>query len=102
MIYSSKEYKLIGYEKAADGVKKLVAILKNKKTGREVKIKFGQKGSNTYRDQTEIGGDPTHHDPKIRANYRKRHAGEGDISKKYSAGWLSYHILWVVLWFGIF
>lgn len=93
MILSSKEgWKLDRFEPSPRPTKKIVAILK--KGEQERRIHFGQKGSSTFHDKTGVGNDPTHNDSTRRANYRKRHIGEGEQSKKYSAGWLSWHYLW--------
>lgn len=90
---SSSEYTLVRFEAGTNG-KKVTAILKNKKTGNESKMPFGQKGSSTYQDKTGKGHDSKHGDSKIRAAYRARHQGEGDPSRKYSPGWFAWHYLW--------
>ena len=92
-ILNEKEgWKLIRFEKSKKKDKKIIAILQNGDKKRA--IHFGQRGSSTYRDLSKVGGDTTHNDPKIRNAYRARHKGEGNNDKKYSAGWLSYHVLW--------
>lgn len=93
-MYSEKLWNLENFERSTGGVKKVVAILKNKVTGKKVEVKFGQRGSTTYRDLTGVGGDKIHNDLKKRENYRKRHKGEGSENRKYSPGWFSYHFLW--------
>lgn len=92
VVYSANEWDLIGFKRGVR--KKVVAILKNKKTKKVKELGFGQRLSSTYWDRTGKGGDPTHGDKKVRENYRKRHAGEGYQSKKYSPGYLSWHFLW--------
>lgn len=92
VVYPSNEWKLIGFRRSEKPDKKVVAILKFRQNIKE--IHFGQRGSSTYHDLTKVGGDPVHNDPKKRENYRKRHKGEGDAEKKWSAGYLSYHYLW--------
>lgn len=95
VVLSEKDgWKLMGFKKSTKPDKKITAILKNNDKVRE--IHFGQRGSSTYKDDSGVGGDPTHKDKKRRDSYRARHAGEGDASKKYSAGWLSWHVLWIV------
>jgi hypothetical protein len=91
VVYDASVWKLNHFEKSNRPTKKLVAILKN---GDKIKkIHFGSKGSNTYQNKTGIEtGDPTHHDPILRMNYRKRHSGEGE--KKWSAGYFSWWYLW--------
>lgn len=95
VVYSAKEYTLTGFKKATDGKHKLQAVLKHKTTNTVKLVQFGQKGSSTYWNLTGIStGDQTHGDDKKRINYRKRHAGEGVESRKYSPGYLSWHYLW--------
>lgn len=93
-MYPSSEYTFVKFMKAT-GPKKYWAILKNKKSGREVKVGFGAKGYEHYKD-TALGAYSSlnHNDPKRRASYRSRHKGEGDASRKYSAGWFAWHKLW--------
>lgn len=93
-VYPPSEYSFVKYQKAT-GPKKYWAILRNKKTGREVKVGFGAKGYQHYKD-TALGSYSSlnHNDAKRRSQYRKRHAGEGDASKKYSPGWFAWHKLW--------
>ena len=93
MVYSPTDYSFVRFDKGR-GDKKVTAVLKNKKTGKEVLVRFGQKGSSTYWDKTGKGNDRTHGDPKVRANYRKRHVGEGDSSRMFSPGWFSWWYLW--------
>lgn len=94
MVYTERDWKLVGFRRSDKKDKKVVAILENKDTGKTVKVHFGQRGSSTYRDLTGVGGDSVHGDRKKREAYRARHAGEGSSSRKYSPGWLSYHTLW--------
>lgn len=93
-MYPCSEYTFQKFEKAT-GAKKYNAILKNKKTGRTVKVGFGAKGYQHYKDKA-LGSysSQNHGDAKRREAYRKRHAGEGDASRKYSPGWFAWHYLW--------
>lgn len=93
-MYPASEYTFVRFEKAI-GTKKYNAILRNKKTKREVKVGFGAKGYEHYKDKA-LGSysSQNHNDAKRRAAYKKRHAGEGDASRKYSAGWFAWHYLW--------
>jgi hypothetical protein len=93
-MYPSSQYTFIKFQKAT-GPKKYWAILKNKETKREVKVGVGAKGYEQYKD-TALGSysNLNHNDPKRRASYRSRHKGEGDVSRKYSAGWFAWHYLW--------
>ena len=94
MIYKPSEYTFVKFIKATT-TKKYYAILKNKKTNREVKVGFGAKGYEQYKDKA-LGSysSQNHMDSKRREAYRKRHAGEGETSKKYSPGWFAWHYLW--------
>ena len=93
-MYPASEYSFVKFQKAT-GPKKYWAILKNKKTQREVKVGFGLKGYHQYKDKA-LGSysSSNHNDAKRRTSYRSRHAGEGDQSRKYSAGWFAWHYLW--------
>ena len=92
VVLNYKKWKLLRFNKSDKKDKKVVAIQTDGE--KERKIHFGQKGSSTYKDDTKVGGDPIHNDKKRRTNYRARHKGEGEIERKYSAGWFSYHFLW--------
>lgn len=89
----ASQYTFVRFESGSGG-KKVIAVLKNKQTGKESKMPFGQKGSSTYHDKTGKGHDPKHGDSARRAAYRARHKGEGDASRKYSPGWFAWHYLW--------
>lgn len=86
------QWKLIRFEPGTR--KKINAVLMHKKTGKIVRLGFGQKGSTTYWDKTGVGGDPIHQDPKRRKAYQARHAGEGSPRRKWSPGFLSWWWLW--------
>lgn len=94
VLYSASEYVFVRFHVAA-GSAKYIALLRNKKTGREVRVRFGAKGYDQYKDKA-LGrySHLDHKDPKRRASYRARHAGEGDASRKYSPGWFAWHYLW--------
>jgi hypothetical protein len=93
-MYPSSQYSFVKFEKAT-GPKKYNAILRNKETKREVKVGFGAKGYEQYKDKA-LGSYSSlnHNDAKRRASYRARHKGEGDTGKKYSPGWFAWHYLW--------
>lgn len=93
-MYPASEYSFVKFIKAT-GPKKYTAILRNKKTKREVKVSFGAKGYEHYKDKA-LGSYSSlnHNDAKRRAAYRNRHKGEGDSSRKYSPGWFAWHYLW--------
>lgn len=94
MIYPPSEYTFVKFVKATTS-KKYFAILRNKKTKGEVRVGFGLKGYQQYKDKA-LGSYSKldHGDAKRREAYRKRHSGEGDASKKYSPGWFAWHYLW--------
>lgn len=95
MIYPEKEWDLIGFKRAT-GMKKIIAILRNKESHKTKQLSFGQRGSSTFWDRTEVGGDPTHHDEAKRKAYRARHKKAGP---KYSPSWLSWTYLWIACLF---
>lgn len=95
MIYPASQYTFVKYERSQVSGKKYAAVLRNKKTGREVKVNFGATGYQHYRDKAlGLFKSSDHGDSKRRDSYRSRHAGEGDASKKFSPGWFSWHKLW--------
>jgi len=101
MKYSKKEYDFVRFEKSDKKDKKYQAILKNKKTNREVKVHFGgiKKDGipyDQYRD-TALGlySKYDHNNNERRDRYRKRHAKEEPSFRDYwSAGLFSYKYLW--------
>lgn len=73
--------------------KKLAATYMNKESGREKTILFGQAGAGVYQDQTGLLSKTLiHGDPKRRASYRARHAG--DRLNRPSPGQLSWSLFW--------
>jgi hypothetical protein len=93
--YSKKEYKLTGYQKSKRKHKKYDALLENKKTGRIVKVPFGDKRYENFRDLTGLNlyEHLIHNDAKRRRLYRQRH--NKDLKTGYySPGWFSYYITW--------
>lgn len=93
-MYPTTKYTFKRFEKST-GAKKYNAILLNKETKKEVKVSFGAKGYEQYKDKA-LGSysKHNHNDAKRRASYRARHKGEGDPSRKYSPGWFAWHYLW--------
>ena len=75
-------------------VKKYVAVLFNPQTNREVRVPFGDKRYEQYYDKIGQYSDLNHNDGNRRRLYRLRHAGEGNESNKYKAGWFAWHYLW--------
>lgn len=94
VVYPPSKYSFVKFEKAT-GAKKYNAVLRNKETGREVRVGFGAKGYQHYKDKA-LGSysGQNHNDSARRKRYRDRHAGEGDSSRKWSPGWLAWHYLW--------
>lgn len=74
------------------GDKKYVAILKNRKDGRLMKVPFGSKSFSQYHDKIGHYKELDHKDPVRRNSYLKRHANDKDY--KFSSGWFSANYLW--------
>ena len=98
MYYPKEEYTFIKFIKSPVKGKKYKAILRNKKTKREVGINFGAiKPSGEpypqYKDKAlGLYKKYDHGDTKRRENYIKRHAK--DINKAYSPSWFALKYLW--------
>ena len=71
------------------------AILKNKQTGREVKVAFGSSVHENFHDKTGLNLYPhlIHGDKKRRDNYRSR-AGGKVKEGYYSPSYFSFYVLW--------
>ncbi len=96
MIRENDTYKLMGFAKSHVAGKKYDAILWNKRAGRERRVPFGDAHYEHYRDSTGVGlwSHRDHGDVGRRANYRRRHGGEGDRSNFPNSGYWAYHCLW--------
>jgi hypothetical protein len=92
-MYSFNEYKFVRFEKGS-GYHKYKAILKNRTTGREVSVSFGDRRYEQYQDKTnlKLWKHLDHKDPQRRKAYRQRHAG--DNLSEFSAGYFSWRFLW--------
>lgn len=93
--YKKTDYKLLGYQKSKTQNKMYDALLEDKKTKRIIKVPFGDKRYENYRDMTGLNLYPNliHNDKNRRRLYRIRH--QKDIKTGYySPGWFSYFILW--------
>ena len=91
--YPESQYKFIRFERSHVPTKKYDAVLKNRTTGREVKVPFGAKSYQQYKDQAlGLYSHLDHGDAKRRAAYKSRHSG--DTNKPYSASWFSLKYLW--------
>jgi len=95
-VYPPDKYTFVKFERSKTTGKKYDAILRNKATGRTKKISFGAKGYAQYKDSTglKLYSSQDHLDPERRKRYQKRHEGEGNASRKYSAGWFATNYLW--------
>lgn len=93
--YNKKEYKLIGYQRSNTAHKMYDAILENKKTKKTIKVPFGDKRYQNYRDLTGLNLYPKliHNNPGRRKLYRARHYKDLKLGY-YNPGWFSYYILW--------
>ena len=99
MSYSKRDYSFVRFVKSNRKDKKYKAILKNKKTGREVGVHFGaikQDGTpyEQYKDSTGLGlyTKYNHNDKQRQQRYRTRH--HKDNLTDYTAGHFSYYFLW--------
>jgi len=95
MYYSMKEYKFIDFYKSMKKDKKYYALLENKKNKSRVKVHFGSKAYDQYKDSTGKGfyTHKNHLDEDRKKRYIARH--RGFIRKGYySPGWLSLNFLW--------
>lgn len=93
-VYNKKDYTFIKFEKSHLKQKKYNAVLKNKKTDRAVRVPFGAKGYEQYKDSTGLGvyTKQNHGDAKRRKNYQSRH--KNDNIQNYSPGYFSWFFLW--------
>lgn len=93
--YHKSDYKLIGFEKSKRKNKKYLAALEHKKTGKVVKLHFGDKRYQHFKDSTPLKkfSHLDHKDPERRRRFRQRHKSflkDG----YYSPSYFSYHFLW--------
>lgn len=98
-VYPEDKYTFVKFERSKTTGKKYDAILRNKATGKTKKIPFGALGYAQYKDSTglKLYSSQDHLDEQRRKRYQKRHEGEGNASRKYSAGWFSWWFLWVCM-----
>lgn len=100
--YLRSEYKFVKFKKSTKSLKKYVAILRNKKTGKDVVIHFGGIRENgkpyeQWKDNTglRIYSKYNHGDNERRKRYQTRHGKEKSSFDKYwSAGYFSWKYLW--------
>jgi hypothetical protein len=93
--YKKKDYNLLGFEGSHLKEKKYNAILYNKKSGRIVRVPFGAKKYEHYKDSTGLMlySYLDHRDKKRRKNFMARHSGFVK-SGYYSPSYFSVRYLW--------
>lgn len=97
--YEKSKYSFVRYEKSSKAGKMYSAVLKNKETGREVKIHFGDSKMGNYQDKTGLNAYPklSHGDKVRRRNFRNRFSGlkgKQDWSKYYTPLYFAWTKLW--------
>jgi hypothetical protein len=95
-VFPADKYKFIKFERSHLKDKKYNVVLMHIATGRIKKIPFGQRGAAQYKDSTglKLYSSKDHLDEERRKRYQQRHKGEGNITRKWSAGFASWHFLW--------
>jgi len=93
--YEKAKYGLVGYDKSRRKHKMYDAILIRKKDNKIVRVPFGDKRYENYRDATGLNLYPhlIHGDKKRRTAYRARHKGYLKQGY-YSPGYFSMYYLW--------
>ena len=90
--YNFKQYDIKGFE-VGKGNKKYNALIQHKKTKEIVKIPFGDKRYEQYKDSAlGIYSHLDHHDKYRRCAYQKRH--KNDNLHCFSPGYFSWFYLW--------
>lgn len=92
----NETYKFLRFEKSKRPGKKYDAVLKNKKTGGEKRVPFGQVGYENFDDKSGLGlyKKISHGNKERKDRYRARHQGEGDDSNFPKPGYFAWHIFW--------
>lgn len=95
-VYPPDKYTFVKFQRSSTKGKKYDVILRNKATGRTKKIPFGDKNYQQFRDSTglKLYSSQDHLDEERRKRYQNRHKNEGNESRKWSAGYASWHYLW--------
>jgi len=95
MKYPKKEYSFIKFEQSHLKNKKYNAVLVNGKTGRQVKVPFGDSRYQQFKDSTGLGlySHLDHGDKARRAAYRLRHNKDRD-PENYTPGNYALKYLW--------
>ena len=91
---TSATHEFVKFEVSHLPTKKYNAVLKNRKSGRELRIPFGAIGYEQFKDTTGLGAytKDDHLNDKRRQNYIKRHSN--DKNKPYAPSWFSLKYLW--------
>ena len=92
IVKNPNDYTLKGFRLSKTKGKKIDAVLENKKTRSILYVPFGQKGSETYKNETGVWVDRIHNDVQRRKAYLARHKGED--RNRFSSGWFSIKYLW--------
>jgi len=94
MYYDINKYELVGFEVSKAKNKKYTALLKNIINNKLIKVNFGDKRYEQFKDGVlGVYSNKNHYDPNRRRLYRMRHLK--DLKKGYySAGYFSYYYLW--------
>jgi len=91
--YKMTKYTLLGFNRAANQTKKYDAILQSIRSGRTVRVPFGQRGYQHYKDQIGYYSDFDHYDKNRRRSFLARN--ENNIKAGYfSPGYFSATYLW--------
>jgi hypothetical protein len=95
MYYPEIEYKFVRFELSKKKYKKYDAILENKQTRKEVRVSFGDKRYQQFKDSTglNIYSHIDHNDLKRREAYHKRHS-RFIHDGYYSPSYFSFNFLW--------
>jgi hypothetical protein len=96
VFYSDKQYKFVKFERSKNLEAKYDAILENKQNKRRVRVPFGNRSYEQWRDTTglKLYSHLDHNDQRRRASYRARHGAQGYQNRKYSPAYFSWNFLW--------
>ena len=97
--YSKRDYKFVKFQRSTNPKKKYDAVLKNKETGREVLVRFGDKSLPQYKDTTGLGlySKKDTLDKNKRRQFRARFSATkqtADFKNYYSPMYFSWTRLW--------
>jgi len=97
--YAKREYKFVKFQRSTNPKKKYDAILKNKETGREVRVRFGSANMEQYKDTTGLGlySKKNTLDKNKRRQFRARFSAtkqKQDFANYYSSMYFSWRFLW--------